>query len=189
MRVRRLAAIILGAVALGALLSLLKGAGGGARLQFGNLSAPWLAVGFFAGVCYKRVGRAAAAGVLATVAALSGFYAEQSPLGDFSSGSLTFLGHPAQMYDFIVAPHLVIFIAGILTGVLFGALGAAWATNRSRLAPVAVALLFVCEPFAWLGSGATSGGSFGHYWWMWSAEMALGLAAIIVILRRHRIAS
>jgi hypothetical protein len=187
--VRRLAAIILGAVALGALLSLLKGVGGGARLQFGNLSAPWLAVGFFAGVCYRRVVPSAAAGVLATVAALCGFYAEQSPLGDFSSGSLTFLGHPAQMYDFIVTPHLVVFIGGILTGVLFGALGTAWATHRSRLAPGAVALLFVCEPFGWLGSGATSGGSFGRYWWMWSAEIALGLAAIIVILRPHRIAS
>ncbi len=183
---RRLAAIIIGAVALGSLLSLLKGAGGGARLQFGNLSAPWLAVGFCAGICYARVGRAASAGALATIAALSGFYAEQSPLGDFSSGSLTFLDHPAQVYDFIVTPHRVIFIGGILTGVLFGALGAAWATHRSRLTPAAVALLFVCEPFAWLGSGATSGSSFGHYWWMWSGEIALGVAAIMVILRSHR---
>jgi len=110
-------------------------------------------------------------------------------LGDFSSRSLTFLGHPAQMFDFIVTPHLVIFIGGILTGVLFGALGTAWATHRSRVAAGAVALLFVCEPLAWLGSGATSGGSFGHYWWMWSAEVALGLVAIIVLLRPRRIAS
>ncbi|MFL5863840.1 MAG: DUF6518 family protein [Solirubrobacteraceae bacterium] len=180
---RRLVVTVVGAAVVGVLLSVLKGTGGGARLQFGNLSAPWLAVGFVAGTGHVRAGRAAAAGVVATVAALAGFYGQQSPLWGLSSDSLAFLGHPAQIYDFIVAPHRVVFIGATITGALFGVLGNFWAAHRSRRTLAAVALLFVCEPFAWLASGAASDSSFRHYWWLWLAEMALGLAAIVLILR------
>jgi hypothetical protein len=79
------------AIAFGALLSLAKGSGEGLRLQMGNVSAPWLLAAFLAGSRYRRTGLAADSGVLATIAALSGFYAQQSPLADLSSASMRFI--------------------------------------------------------------------------------------------------
>jgi hypothetical protein len=49
------------ALALGVVMSLLKRTGGGARLQAGNISAPWLAIAFAAGALYERPSRAAGA--------------------------------------------------------------------------------------------------------------------------------
>src|SRR5437763_16413015 len=98
--------LLAAALALGIVMSLLKGTGGGTRLEAGNISAPWLAIGFVAGALYKRPSRAAGAGLMATLAALVGFYAQQSPLADLNHESLRFLGNPAQMYRFIVTPHL-----------------------------------------------------------------------------------
>jgi hypothetical protein len=184
---RRLIGVLVVAVALGVVMSLVKGAGAGARDQFGNLSTPWLAMAFLGGASYRRVGRAAGAGVLATLAALAGFYGAQSPLADFSAGSLTFLGHPGQMYDFIVAPHLPVFVGGLLSGVVLGALGTMWSARRSPLAAAAIALLFVCEPFAWIASGSAIGGSDpSRYWWIWLAEIAVGLTAMVAIVRARR---
>lgn len=93
------------------------------------------------------------------------------------------------MYDFIVTPHRIVFIGGIATGLLFGLLGAVWATHRSRLVLTAVALLFVCEPFAWIALGTTPGSSIdplGHYQWIWLVEITIGLTAIVLILRPRR---
>ena len=146
---RKWLVIVGGALALGAVISLMKGTGGGARLQLGNLSAPWLAIAFVAGAFYKRPSRAAAAGVTATLASLVGFYAQQSPLVDLNQRSARFLSDPGQMYGFIVTAHRVVFLAGLATGLVFGAFGSAWAVRRSRRAAGAIALLFVLEPFAW----------------------------------------
>src|SRR5947199_7900356 len=64
---RRSVGYLAAAVVLGVVISLLKGTGGGARLQAGNISAPWLAIAFVAGALYKRPSRAAGAGVAATL--------------------------------------------------------------------------------------------------------------------------
>jgi hypothetical protein len=108
--------LVAAALALGIVMSLLKGTGGGTRLQAGNISAPWLAIGFIAGALCRRPSQAAAAGLMATLAALVGFYAQQSPLADLDSASLRFLSNPQQVYRFIVTPHLIVFLGGVLSG-------------------------------------------------------------------------
>lgn len=168
-------------------MSLLKGTGGGTRLQAGNISAPWLAIAFGAGALYKRPSRAAGAGLTATLAALIGFYAQQSPLADLNPGSLRFLSNPAQMYGFIVTPHLIVFVGGVLTGLMFGAFGSAWAARRSRTAAAAIALCFVLEPFAWLAFGVAAGRHvFPNVWVLWLSEIAVGMIAMAALLRRSR---
>lgn len=179
--------LLAAALALGVVMSLLKGAGGGARLQAGNISAPWLAIGFFAGALYRRPSRAAGAGLVATLAALVGFYAQQSPLADLDRGSLRFLSDPAQMYGFIVTPHLIVFVGGVLTGLVFGAFGSAWAAHRSRRAAAALALCFVLEPFAWIAFGVAGGRRTSHTWLVWTGEIAVGvIIATGALLRRSR---
>lgn len=179
--------LLAAALALGVVMSLLKGTGGGTRLQAGNISAPWLAIGFVAGALYSRPSRAACAGLMATLAALVGFYAQQSPLADLDSASVRFLSDPPQMYRFIVTPHLIVFVGGVLTGLVFGAFGSAWAARRSRAAAAAIALCFVLEPFAWLAFGAAvRRPTFPHTWLLWLGEIAVGMIAIAALLRRSR---
>lgn len=83
---RKLARILLLAATFGVVMSAVKGQGGGARLAFGNVSAPRLPVAFLAGSGYPRLGRAATVGLIATLMALVGFYAEQSPIVEFDGG-------------------------------------------------------------------------------------------------------
>jgi len=47
--VRKLARILLHAATFGVVMSAVEGHGGGARLAFGNISAPWVLVAFLAG--------------------------------------------------------------------------------------------------------------------------------------------
>jgi hypothetical protein len=176
------------AIAFGALLSLAKGSGKGLRLQMGNVSAPWLLAAFLAGSRYRRTGLAAASGVLATIAALSGFYAQQSPLADLSSTSMRFIQSPDRVYGFIVTPHRLIFLGGIATGLAVGVLGAAWSRSRSRLALIAVAALFLFEPVVLLVTGTMIGATdtFGRCWLLWLSEIACGIALLAWGLRpRH----
>jgi len=175
------------ALALGAAMSLLKGTGGGIRLQAGNLSAPWLAIAFVAGAFYERPNWAAGAGLVATMAALVGFNAQQSLLADLDHGSLHFLGNPSEMYRFIVTPHLIVFVGGVISGVAFGLFGSAWAAHRSRRAAATVALCFVLEPLAWVAFGVATGReTSSHIWWLWPSEVSVGMIAILVLLRRSR---
>jgi hypothetical protein len=187
-RVRRLIFILLGACVLGVVMSVLKGSGGGARLEIGNISAPWLAIAFVAGAFYTRPGRASAAGLCATMAALVGFYGQQSPLADLDGDSLRFLTNPSTMYHCILAPHAVIFLGGALTGLALGALGSIWADRRSRHAAAAIALCFVLEPFAWIAfSVATSHQAAVHSWWLGIGEIAIGVTGMLAVVRRSRI--
>lgn len=186
-RTRRLIVLLAAALALGVVMSLLKGTGGGTRLQAGNISAPWLVIAFVAGAFCKRPSRAAGAGLIATMAALVGFYAQQSPLADLDRGSLRFLANPPEMYRFIVTPHLIVFVGGVVTGLAFGAFGSAWAARRSRRAAAAIALCFVLEPLAWVAFGAAAGRDVApSIWWLWLSEIAVGVTAILALLRRSR---
>lgn len=185
-------AIVGGCLLVGFLLSLLKGTGGGARLQFGNLSAPWLLIPLLTGVAASRVFRGALTGVTATVVALLGFYAQQSPIADFSMGSLHFLADPALAYRFLVGAHYIYFVAGLIAGALFGALGVILSRHsRSGLLAVA-AVLLVGEPFVTLLTDAARGvvGSAHTPWLLWGAEVTVGLVVATLGLRmRSRAAS
>src|ERR1700730_10168715 len=136
----RVIGIIVAAAVLGALLSLLKGDGGGSRLVLGNLSAPWLLIPFLAGRQYSRPWAAALVGLMATLAALTGFYLQQSPLWELDSRSLSFAGDPAFVWRFVVDAHAVYFLAGLVTAPTFGLLGWLSAARRSRTAAAAMAL-------------------------------------------------
>lgn len=188
MKLRRPIVIAFAALAVGVAMSLLKGSGGGARLQLGNLSAPWLLVAFLAGSRYRRIGAAAGAGVLATIVALLGFYGEQSPIADFSGASVRFVEDPPQMWAFLVGPHGIVYAGGVATGLLFGALGHAWAARGSRLALGALAVAFLAEPVAQLGAGAMIGGgdALQRYWWLWLGEIVLGFVLLRAGLRARR---
>lgn len=183
----RLIIIAVAAIAFGLVMSLIKGTGAGVRLQFGNLSAPWLLVAFLAGARYRHIGAAAAAGALATIAALVGFYAEQSPIVSLSSSSLKFIENPGQMYAFIGSAHSIIYIGGLASGLLFGVLGSIWTARRSRLALGVVAFVFLMEPLALFGTGAMISGGEGttDYWWMWLGEISVGVTLLATAARMH----
>jgi hypothetical protein len=173
------------AAACGALLAAVKGQGGGVRLAFGNISAPWLLAAFLAGARVPRARVAAALGVLATFAALLGFYAEQSPLSDLNAQTVSFLGDPMQALRFIVGAHAVYFLGGGVSGVAFGALGGLWARSRAPLAARAVACMFVAEPLAWLALAAARGGGSAFvtdHVWLWLAEVAVGIAGLVFVM-------
>ena len=187
---RRVAGIIIAAAVVGVLLSLLKGQGGGARLTFGNLSAPWLLMGFVAGTRFRQALRAAAAGVLATTAAMVGFYVQQSPLWDLSASSLRFFGDPGFMWRYIVVAHEVYFIAALITGTAFGLLGWLCSRREWRVAAIAMALMFVGEPLAWAAFAPLVHAPVpASSYWIWAAELAGGVAACVLIVRARRLSS
>ncbi|HEY6396175.1 MAG TPA: DUF6518 family protein [Solirubrobacteraceae bacterium] len=185
-RARKLILIVIAAGCFGVVTSLLKGQGGGVRLAFGNISAPWLLVAFLAGTQYRRLRYAALAGLLATLAALLGFYAEQSPLVELGSRSGDFIANPAGAFDFLVSAHSVYFLGGVVIGPIFGLLGGIWGQRRSRLAAGAVALAFVCEPVVvWaLGGGVGNAGLVSGYLGLALAEAAIGIAGAVLIFSR-----
>jgi hypothetical protein len=73
-RERRVSIVFAIAVVMGVGLALIKGDSGGIRGAVGNLSAPWLLIGIYAGFSVRTAGRAMVTGVAATVVALGAFY-------------------------------------------------------------------------------------------------------------------
>ena len=133
-RIRKPVGLLAAALAFGVVMSVLKGTGGGVRLQAGNISAPWLAIAFVAGALYTQPGRAAGAGLTATLAALLWLLRRAEPLSRTRlSGLLRFLEDPLQMYRFIVTPHLIVFVGGLAHR---SAVRSAWrCMGRPSLAP------------------------------------------------------
>jgi hypothetical protein len=87
----RVALMLLGAFAFGALAAWIKGSGGAGpeaeiRTAIGNLSTPWILVGFVAGIVFTRPRSGALAGLVATMVALTGFYLVSSLLHDAGQG-------------------------------------------------------------------------------------------------------
>jgi hypothetical protein len=69
---------------------------------------------------------------------------------------------------------------GIMSGLLYGTLGAFWSSRRSTAAGAAIGLAFVAEPLIvlLLSRRGIWGGELLHYRWLWSAEIVVGLGAI-----------
>jgi Family of unknown function (DUF6518) len=122
---RRLLTLLLAAAAFGVLVGAFKGDATDLRSGIGNLSAPWLLVAFLPALRCRSVWEGAVVGLLSTVVALLGFY---SSLTIVLSGHL---GGGGFAREFVVetAANRVYFIAGLITGPLFGALGA-WIGRR-----------------------------------------------------------
>jgi len=168
----------------GALTSVFKGNGSGVRDAVGNVSATWLIVPLLASwyAAPGRVFAGAATGLAVTMAALLGFYAANTFVLD--------LGSHSTLHDLALslAPGSVLAPYGAVTGVAFGALGAACSGRRSATGWIIAALL-ICEPpvviayFHARGIGLS--GSFGSPL-VWAGEIAAGAAVAAATWRRAR---
>ncbi len=113
------------ALAFGVAMGAVKGNDAGLRAGIGNLSAPWLLVAFLPGLHSGTLLRGCLMGLANTLAALAGFYAT---LAVALAGHLGGGGYIAEL-AVEVAANRVYFVAGVMSGPLFGALGA-WLGTR-----------------------------------------------------------
>jgi hypothetical protein len=177
----RLGSFLLAALAFGVLVAVIKGQAGGVRDALGNTSAPWMFVPFLAGTRCARIWHGALAGVATTLAALFGFYLAEAAILDLGP-------HPWYTdLQLTLGSGRVYETWGLLTGSIYGALGAMWAARRLIAAPIAVGLAFICEPLIVLllqRAGIWGGGGLLDYPWLWIAEVVIGLGAIALVLAR-----
>jgi hypothetical protein len=206
---RRLALVLLGAFAFGAFAAWAKGPGTDGietmsqlRADLGNLSTPWLLVACFAGAQCSRPRAGALLGLLASVAALIAFYVVTTPLIDL--GGSSFL----ENLRLELSANRGYFEGGLITGPIFGALGAWWRTTRSYRASILVGALLIGEPLVLAAMGVVHrgvapepGGSVPVLFRMftgwglspdspaisigvYAAEFALGVAVVLVAALR-----
>jgi hypothetical protein len=171
---RALGRIIAAALAFGVLVAVVKGQQADARGALGNMSAPWMVVPFLAGMRFASPGRGALAGAAATLAAFLGFYVTEAAVLDLGP-------HPWYVDLRLAAGTVNVYERlGVLSGALYGALGAIWASRRLLAAPLAVAAAFVAEPLIVLALARTGlwGGELLDHPALWAGEVVVGLAAI-----------
>src|SRR5690349_9398388 len=152
---RTLLKILGAAFAFGVIAALAKGQNGDGvqsmsqvRSVLGNLSTPWLLVPFIAGTRCVRRWPAALTGLLATVAALVGFYLLTTFVVD--------LGHHGIAGDLRLelSANRGYFEGGLVTGPIFGALGCWWRQTQTLPASILAGALLMAEPLLLLLSGA-----------------------------------
>jgi len=172
------------------------------RTDLGNLSTPWLLVAFVAGSFARRPWKGAVLGLAATVVALVGFYLLTAMF--VTVGGLEFPRNiPRELFV-----NRVYLEGGLLSGSLFGALGAWWSRRRSIGASILVGAALMCEPVLLAAIGRLSDGvgtdrtlplfvrivpGFGLsadrpaiQLGVYAAEFVLGLAILIVGIARAR---
>ena len=177
---RRLAFVLLAALAFGVLIAVVKGQDPGWRQTFGNLSAPWTLAPFLAGTCCGRAWPAALAGLAATFAAFLGFHAAEAAVLDLGP-------HPWYTdLELNLGSGHVYWKLGLLSGPVFGVLGWSWAARRLPLAPLALGLAFATEPLiVWfLGQARIWGNGLDHHW-IFIAEVSCGVAVAGLMLARR----
>jgi hypothetical protein len=114
------------------------------RAYVGNLSTPWLLVAFAAGTQAGRLGSGALLGLAATMTALAGFYL-------FSTVVVDLGGHGfAGDLRLELSANRGYFEGGLLSGPVFGALGAWWQQRRSYRASAVAGVLLMAEPLVLL---------------------------------------
>lgn len=122
------------------------------RGALGNLSTPWLLVGFIAGAQSPRLRPAALLGLLATMVALGGFYLLTTLVVDL--GGHGFLDDLRRE----LSANRGYFQGGVVTGPLFGALGAWWRQSRSLRASLLAGALMMAEPLVLVMLGTVFSG-------------------------------
>jgi hypothetical protein len=140
------------AAAFGVAMSVFKGNDTGIRDDIGNLSAPWLLLAFFAGAAAatgRRGLAGAAAGLAATFAALIAFNVANAFVLDLGPHSLA--------NDVRLAFTTYWFPRALLSGPVFGALGAIWRRRGYPTLGVAVILLLDAEPLFWAAVNRAGG--------------------------------
>ncbi|MCA1840065.1 MAG: DUF6518 family protein [Actinobacteria bacterium] len=174
-----------------------------ARAIIGNLSTPWLVLAFVAGAQSRRVFRGALLGLATTMVALAGFYVLTTMVIN-----LTAHGWIDELRREFMA-NRVYFQGGLLSGPLFGALGAWWNARRTLEKSFVVGVLLVGEPLVLAGIGMVfpggvltsvhipglirviPGWSFSQTTdvvtiAIYSIEFATGVALLVYALWRHR---
>jgi hypothetical protein len=178
---RVLLLLLLGAIAFGAFVAVIKGDDVGVRNALGNMSAPWVVVPFLAGTLWSRAWHAALIGVATTLAAFFGFYLAEAAILDLGP-------HPWYVdLRLTLGSGHVYEIWGTPVGLIYGLLGWLWASRSSAAAALAVGLAFVSEPLIVLAlrrADLWGGGGLFDYPWLWATEVAIGLAAIAYALAR-----
>lgn len=152
------------------------------RSTLADLSTPWLLVAFIPGALSRRWWSGALLGLLATMSALLGFYLVTSLLVDLGGH-----GVAGDLWRELYANRIYL-VSGVLSGPLFGALGAWWRTTRSLGASVVAGTLLMGEPIVLAVLGilipATAVGRDGVSIAVSAAELGLGLLLVLVALRR-----
>ncbi len=106
-----------------------------------QMSAPWLALAFLAGLTAEHARAAAVAGTSVTFAALLGYFVMTlSPLESVGAGQI-------HLLDFVDS-QLHVLAPALLTGPLWGWLGWRWRTARSWPSATLLAGGFCLEPLA-----------------------------------------
>jgi hypothetical protein len=179
---RRVAAVIAAAALFGIAMSVVKGNDAGVRDTLGNVSAPWLLLPFGAGAIAgsQRLLRGALVGLVVSLAAMAGFYVTNAVVLD--------LGPHPWFVDLRLAVEggRLYFGLAVLSGPVFGALGAYWSRTGSRLLGVAVASLLVVEPLAWLAYQRIENASLPTDPAVWVSESVIGVGACVLAARISR---
>ena len=189
--VRRLALLlgfVGGGFVFGNLVSRIPSPEDPALFWIGNFSAPWALLPFVTGRAQRSWSWAAAAGLLADIACVAGFYAQ------FVTADAGRLGLPAD------APQIELVTTGVVrwlvfiapwvglataTGLAYGLLGWLWRRSRSMVAVVAVVAPFVAEPLAWrLYRGFLPGPAY-----VWLLELAVGGLVLGWMVARMRLSA
>jgi hypothetical protein len=159
MQVRRLALVVLAALAFGAFAAWAKGpatdgvhAISQMRGALGNLSTPWLLVAFAAGAQSRRIWAATLVGLFATMIALTAFYLITMLYIDLAGH-----GYFADL-RLELSANRGYFEGGLVTGLSFGALGGWWQRTRSPRASILVGGLMIAEPLVLVAMGAVHSG-------------------------------
>lgn len=144
-------------LAFGLLAAWAKGTGGGhglpeARSVLGNLSMPWVLLAFVAGTRFAKLRSGVLVGFAATMVALTGFYVYSSIVQDL--GGHGFVGD----LRLELTANRGYLEGGVVTGPLFGALGAWWQSRRRLSASVVAGVLLMAEPLVLVLLGSAGPG-------------------------------
>jgi hypothetical protein len=181
---RRIATLLLTAAAFGISMSVIKGNDAGVRDTIGNVSAPWLLLPFAASALAGRTRTAAGAtiGLAVSIVAMLGFYVTNAAVLD--------LGPHPWLVDLRLAVEggRMYMALALLSGPMFGALGAIWQRQHSAMLGVAVASLLVFEPAAWLLYQRGVDSIVVGYPLVWAVEVGFGiLGCRLAFLRARRL--
>jgi hypothetical protein len=181
-RFARAAGIILAALLFGVAVAVLKGGSTGIRDSLGNVSAPWLLLPYFAGRATRGWLKGSLLGLAACLTSLAGFYIAEAFILDLG-------GHPVLTnLALTLGAGRSYFIAGIVVGPLFGAIGGAAGRYRGLITATVVGLTLVGEPlavFAWLAGqhiDAADTGFVVQYPALWIGEIVLGCVLSVAML-------
>ena len=140
---------------------------------------------FFAGRAQTSWRSALIAGALTDVACVGGFYLSFLTLDPVELGLSASTPLPTvaptslvRWLDFVAYWVL----AGVIGGAVYGTLGRFWRRSRLLAAGLAVAAPFIAEPGLW----PLRNGYYQGPWFLWAAQMVVGLAVAWRVLMLWR---